>query len=86
MQVNRSNPAYVSTVNAAFTHKQNAERLSRLASDSRYPAHQRQTFADSASEEFALSRQAAADAQYYMDNGFMPIRKIAVGERVDIAA
>ncbi len=86
MQVNRSNPAYIATVNAAVLHKQNAERLSRLAADSRYPAHQRQTFADSASEECAMARQAASDASYYMDNGFMPIRKVATGTRIDIAA
>lgn len=85
MQINRSNPAYVRTLNAVVTHKQNAERLGKCAADTRYPAHQRQVFADSAAEEFALSRQAATDAQYYMDNGMMPVR-IAVGQVVNIAA
>lgn len=74
MQINRSHPAYIATLNAIVTHKQNAERLARCAADSRYPENQRKVFAEGAADEYSSSRQAVADAEYFREHGEMPIR------------
>lgn len=74
---NASDFTYRATITAIQTHRQNALQLDIRSRDTRYPANQREVFAKSALDEQAEVSKLTRMVEYYRENGFWPVEKIA---------